>query len=72
MRTDIPHPDLLADALAYCEARDVPRTRFGRDAINDANLLRDLAGGRELRRPTVEAVRRYMVTGQPIGPRRRK
>lgn len=61
----IMHPDLLAEAEAYCEARDVKPTIFGLEAINDANLLRDLRAGRELRRSTVAKVRAYMASGKP-------
>lgn len=59
------HPDLYAEIMAYCDARDVSKSRFGSEALNDPAFVTDLEGGRELRRNTVDAVRRYMVTGEP-------
>ena len=60
-----PHPDLLAEVLAYCEARAVPHTRFGREAVGDGSLVADMLAGRELRKSTRDRVRRYLVTGAP-------
>ena len=62
---NIKHPDLYAEIVAYCAARNVPRSRFGTEALNDPGFVNDLEAGRELRRGTIDAVRRYMVTGEP-------
>lgn len=64
------HPDLIAEIAAFCEARGVARSAFGMNAIGDPSLVNQLEGGRELRRRTVEAIRRYMVTGIPRHARR--
>lgn len=61
----IKHPDLYAEVMAFCAARGVTKCRFGTDALNDPAFISDLEKGRELRRSTVEAVRRYMATGTP-------
>ena len=61
----IKHPDLYSEIVAYCEANGVKPTRFGKDALGDPAFLNSLERGRELRRDTIAAVRRYMVTGQP-------
>lgn len=66
MQADIKHPELYADILAYIEARGIKRTRFGKDALRDPAFLNDLERGRELRRDTITAVRRYMATGKPV------
>lgn len=70
MQAPLPHPDLLAEVLAYCEARGVAKTRFGREAVNDRSLVSDLLSGRELRLSTIAAIRRYMATGE-ARPKRR-
>ncbi len=43
-------------------------------ALRDPAFMATLEAGRELRRGTIEAVRRYMVTGTPSSesPRRKK
>ena len=61
----IKHPDLYAEIMAYCRARGIKPSRFGQDALGDPAFIRTLQRGRELRRDTVSAVRRYMVTGEP-------
>ena len=74
MSSKTKHPDLHAEILAFCAARGVSKTRFGKDALRDPAFLATLEAGRELRRGTIEAVRRYMVTGTPSSesPRRKK
>lgn len=61
----IKHPDLYAEIMAFCAARGVAKTRFGKDALRDPAFIATVEAGRELRRDTIEAVRRYMVTGVP-------
>lgn len=61
----IKHPDLYAEIVAYCGANGVKPSRFGKEALGDPAFIRTLEQGRELRRDTIAAVRRYMVTGQP-------
>lgn len=63
--TDIKHPDLYAEIVAYCDARGMKPSRFGKDALGDPAFVATLRRGRELRRDTIAAVRRFMVTGQP-------
>lgn len=57
------HPDLLAEITAFCDARSVSRSTFGINAIGDPRLVAGIENGRELRRKTIESIRRYMVTG---------
>jgi 2,4-dienoyl-CoA reductase-like NADH-dependent reductase (Old Yellow Enzyme family) len=56
----IPHADLVEKIKAHCEARNIPVTTFGKAALNDPNLLRDLARGRELRSRSREKVLRAL------------
>ncbi len=72
MSSKTKHPDLHAEILAFCAARGVSKTRFGKDALRDPAFLATLEAGRELRRGTIEAVRRYMVTGSPATEGRRR
>lgn len=58
---DIPHPDLLADIRAFCAARNIKPTRFGKMVLGDTRFVSDLEKGRELRRRTLEHVRRKMA-----------
>ena len=59
------HPDLLADIEAFCASHGVGFAAFGKEALRDPCFVGNLRNGRELRRDTIAAVRRYMVTGQP-------
>ena len=52
--------ELLADIRRFQKRHNIPDTVFGRRAINDPHLVRDLARGRELRPATAARVRRYM------------
>lgn len=54
--------DLLRDITTFCKAHNIAETRFGRDAVKDTTLIRDLKAGREPRRRTVERVRHFMAT----------
>jgi hypothetical protein len=58
-----PHPEireLLSEIDFYCAERNIPRTRFGIEAVNDGHLLTRLQAGREPRRATIERVRKFM------------
>ena len=59
------HPELLADIEAFCGVRGIGFATFGSEALRDPCFVGNLRNGRELRRDTIAAVRRYMVTGQP-------
>ncbi|MEA3044550.1 MAG: hypothetical protein QOH47_2388 [Sphingomonadales bacterium] len=54
--------DLLSEIEAFRDAHGIAETTFGRKAANDTRLIGQLRDGRELRRATVEKVRRYMLT----------
>lgn len=58
--SSIPHPDLLADILAHCEANGLSRAEFGKRAMNDPRFVYDLEAGRECRRATIEKARNFM------------
>lgn len=60
METSIAHPDLLREIRLFCEARGVPKSRFGLEAVRDPSLVTQIEQGRELRRKTVMRVRQYM------------
>lgn len=46
---DIPSPaELIEKIETFCVRHEMAPTRFGRDAINDPNLLTDLNAGRRL------------------------
>ncbi|MFV1539438.1 MULTISPECIES: hypothetical protein [unclassified Phaeobacter] len=66
MQTEIhiPHPDLLAKIEAHCRDAGVSETAFGKDAVKDPNLVRDLRSGRELRRATVAKVMDALSSSQ--------
>lgn len=66
------HPELAKEVSAFMAARDLKPTRFGLDALNDKMLLAQLEAGRELRQDSINAIRHYMLTGQPSGPRKEK
>lgn len=72
MAKDIRHPELYADIVAYCAARGIAPTRFGKDALRDPSLISNLENGRELRMASQAAIRRYMATGEPCHPARRR
>jgi hypothetical protein len=58
----IAHPDLLEDIRAFCEARGMALTRFGKDALNDPAFVANLMSGRECRRSTINRVRSFMAS----------
>ncbi|SEM54961.1 hypothetical protein SAMN05192583_0590 [Sphingomonas gellani] len=60
--------DILADIERFRAKHGVPATTFGRQAIGDANLIANLAAGRELRRATEAKVRSFMAEYRPTQP----
>lgn len=56
-------PTLLRAIELYCERTGISPTRFGRDAIGDPMLLRDLHRGRELRPATMARLRAHLRNG---------
>lgn len=56
----VPHADLLAEIRAFCEARGMALTRFGKEALNDPAFVSGLEAGRECRRATIGKVRAFM------------
>jgi len=57
----IPEHELLDQIERFLAATGMGQTAFGKGAINDANLLAQLKGGRELRRDTRARVTRYIT-----------
>ncbi len=51
--------DLLAEIRRFQKRHNITDTRFGRDAINDPRLVRDLKRGRELRPGTTTRIRSF-------------
>jgi len=45
----------------FLRATEMPPTRFGRLAINDPRLVRDLRNGRELRAGTVSRIETFLA-----------
>ncbi|MBK8909161.1 MAG: hypothetical protein IPM60_15130 [Rhodospirillales bacterium] len=64
--TKIVHPDLLSDIAAYCARQNMTRSAFGLAAVRDPRLVFDIEEGRELRSRTVERVRHFINTGDPL------
>lgn len=52
---------LLAEIRCFQARHRWTDTQFGRRAVNDPNLLRDLRRGRELRPATAARIRRFMA-----------
>lgn len=59
--TDIPHQDLIDEIEAFCAARGMTVTRFGRDAVNDPALVQTLRAGRDLRMSTFRRIRAFLT-----------
>ncbi len=51
---------LLREIEKFLRHRDVPPTRFGRDALRDPRFVFDLRRGREPRPTTAARVRAYL------------
>lgn len=45
----------------FLRRTDMPATRFGRLAVGDPGLVRDLRNGRELRQPTVARLEAFLA-----------
>ena len=58
------HPELAEEIAAYLAAHGMAPTTFGAKAANDPALIATLRSGRELRRGTIQRIRRFMVAGQ--------
>ncbi len=63
------HP-LIADVEAFLAAHDMAESTFGRLAVNDWKLVRDLRGKRRLWPETEAKIRRFMATYRPPLPGR--
>lgn len=59
------HP-VVSEIEAFCAARNMKETRFGRDAVNDPSLVDRLKNGREPRSALVKAIRHYIATGKAL------
>jgi hypothetical protein len=57
------HPELLADIERFCATHGMSVTRFGTRALGDPRFVHDLRLGRECRRRTIDAVRRFLASG---------
>ena len=65
-----PHP-LLTDIDAFLRIHKLSESAFGRLAVNDWKLIRQIKAGRRLWPDTEARVRTFMITFQPT-PRRKK
>lgn len=54
---------LLAAIDRHLRRTGMSQTRFGREAINDPNLVQQLRAGRELRSSTVQRIHAYLLGG---------
>jgi hypothetical protein len=63
------HHPILADIDAFLTAHGMKESTFGRKAVRDWKLVRELRNGRRLWPETEQAVRNFMVTYRP-GTRR--
>lgn len=55
---------LLREVEKYIRSREIPPTRFGREAVGDPRFVFDLRRGREPRPTTVARVREFLETAQ--------
>ena len=56
-----PHEVLKGEISAFCEARGMTKTAFGREAVGDPGFVAGLDAGREPRWSTVQKVRLWMA-----------
>ena len=59
------YPPLLNDIDAFLRVHKLSDSAFGRQAVNDWKLIRQLRAGRRLWPDTEGRVRTFMVTYQP-------
>jgi len=59
------YPPLLNDIDAFLRIHKLSDSAFGRQAVNDWKLIRQLRAGRRLWPDTEGRVRTFMVTYQP-------
>lgn len=55
------HPDLLCEIEAFTSRHEMPDTTFGRRAMGDPHLVRDIRLTRCLRPESVEKIRDFMA-----------
>jgi hypothetical protein len=51
---------LVEEIEAFCREEELSETAFGRSAVNDPNLCRDLRNGRSPSLSTVEKIKEFM------------
>lgn len=59
------HP-IVAEIEAFCLARGMKETRFGREALNDAHAVIRLREGVEPRAKKIRAIRHFIATGKAL------
>lgn len=52
--------ELLKQILRYCDTRGVAPSRFGRQAVRDPRLVRDLRDGRQITAQRANRIRAFM------------
>ena len=55
---------LLREVEKFLRRRDIPPTRFGREAVGDPRFVFDLRRGRDPRPRTIARVRPFLEAGQ--------
>lgn len=55
---------LLSRINRYLRATEMPPTTFGRRAVNDPRLLRDLRNGRQLGRRVTARIERFLESAE--------
>ncbi|MGN6375551.1 MAG: hypothetical protein ACTHMG_08345 [Sphingomonas sp.] len=55
---------VLRKIETYLRATNMPPTRFGRLAVNDPRLVRDLRNGREIGSSVAARVERFIAAGE--------
>lgn len=63
-----PQRDLLDAILSYCDKHGITETGFGKRAVGDPNLVRDMKAGRELRSSTVSKVLKAIAPQPEASP----
>jgi hypothetical protein len=61
------HPELLLEIERFCADHRMSVTRFGTRALSDPRFVHDLRLGRECRRRTIDAVRRFLASAADEG-----